>query len=154
MNRPHAAALGVAALVLVVIVVLATRTPAPQNILDLNLQGHQNLAMHIHPHLTIEINGENITIPENIGVQPGKLRVIHTHDEPGILHVESPRAYTFILQDFFTIWGKPFNQTCILDQCADENHTLTVYVNGERDDRYGNIILKDKDEIRIVYAEK
>jgi len=140
-------------LTLAAALLLTACTSQPENILDISLQGHQNLAMHIHPHLTIEIDGENITIPEDIGVKPGKLRVIHTHDEPGILHVESPRPYTFILSDFFTIWGKTFNQTCILDRCLDDEHTLTVTVNGERDDRYGDIILRDKDDIRIVYAK-
>ena len=41
---------------------------------------------HIHPHLTIKINGEEQNIPANIGSVPCHLP-LHTHDNDGVIHV-------------------------------------------------------------------
>jgi hypothetical protein len=63
------------------------------------------LAEHIHPLLTINIDGQNVPIPAGIGIGPDGNLPIHTHDSSGIIHVESTKKLPFRLQDFFTIWG-------------------------------------------------
>ena len=50
---------------------------------------------HIHPQLTIVINGQQQVIPANTGITEACMNSIHTHDATGKLHVESP-----ILKDF------------------------------------------------------
>ena len=125
-----------------------------QDMLSITLDQHRNLAMHIHPSLEIRILGEQQAILAGTGISNAGMRVIHTHDSTGKLHVEAPRPHQFYLQDFFTIWGETFNSTCIMDHCVDENHALSFFVNGVPSNLYENAALKDGDRIRIVYAQK
>ena len=124
------------------------------NILDLNLKEHKSVSLHIHPVLEIEILGEKQEIPTNIGVSSSGMRVIHTHEPGGTIHVESPYPQEFYLKDFFTVWGRNFNSTCIFEYCTDEGHKLSVFVNGLPNEEYGELILRDGDIIKIVYDVK
>lgn len=126
----------------------------PKDPLDINLKDHNNLAVHIHPYVEIEILGEKQLIPAEFGHTGDMMRVIHTHDNTGKLHVESPTPHQFYLEDFFAVWGRTFNESCIFEYCVDEEHELSVFVNGEKDERYGTIPLKDGDRIKILYQKK
>ncbi len=108
---------------------------------------------HIHPHLEIEINGQPQIIPPNIGLSPGHHEPIHTHEEEGVLHVESPVTKTFYLKEFFTIWNKKFDKDHLFNYTVDDKHELKVYVNGKEDTRFGNIILEDNQNIKIIYQK-
>jgi hypothetical protein len=109
------------------------------------------LAMHIHPHLTIVINGHEHTVPAEIGIQSSGGLPIHTHDRSGFLHVESPVARTFCLDDFFAIWGRPFNSQQILRFHADRTHRIRMVVDGRPSTAFGSLVLKDKEDITIIY---
>ena len=147
--------LGIAIFLAVAIVLFfMNRTATPQNVLDINLREHKNLALHIHPKVMIEINEQNYPLPANIGISSQGMRVIHTHEGDGTLHIESPYPHQFYLEDFFTIWGKRFTDQCIMEYCEDEKSALTVYVNGEVSELKGLTPLYDHDEIRIVYGER
>ena len=124
------------------------------NILSTNLYSHNSLALHIHPHLEIEINGQKQLIPQGVGISSNVMRVIHTHDDTGKLHVESPVPHTFQLKDFFTIWDKTFSSSCIFEYCANETHELHMTLNGQPSALFGELPLKDLDNIRIVYGPK
>ncbi len=139
-------------LLLSLLLVVSCSTPTKEEIISINLRDHKDLAMHIHPSLSIVIKGTVIPIPDGIGISPAGLRVIHTHGSDGRLHLESPYETEFLLEDFFTIWGKRFDEQCILDACVDERHTLTVKVNGQVDTRYGKIPLRNHDTIIIEYT--
>ena len=77
------------------------------------------LQVHIHAHLSLFYNGQQVAIPYGIGiVQPFRVTNgfvgvgsgiywLHTHDATGIIHVESPDARTYTLGQFFDIWGEP-----------------------------------------------
>jgi len=79
-------------------------TPAPwaaeytfpaQRLAGLALPAQSDSAYHIHAFLSIFINGRQITIPTNLGIDP-QLRLIspiHTHDSAGIVHIEASRPY-------------------------------------------------------------
>jgi hypothetical protein len=128
------------------------------------------LAMHIHPHLTIIINGQQVTIPAYIGLtypsgstNPNSTFTsatpIHTHDTSGYIHVESTQVYTFRLSDIFDIWshyaggqGHPvsdpsivFNSQDLLGHLVDATHRITMTVNGQPSTLYGNLPLNDPD---------
>jgi len=133
------------------ILLLLVACSKPIDPLQINLREHTNLALHIHPFLDIEILGEKHIIPADTGVSEKGMRVIHTHDTTGKLHVESPEPMDFYLKDFFTIWEKRFTNECIFDYCVDGNHSLKVFVNGVEDSRMGQVLLKDGDKIKIVY---
>ena len=120
---------------------------------DINVGGDKNVVLHIHPMLTITINGEDIAIPSHIGLENGIMRPLHTHDDTGEIHVESSCVRDYTLGDFFDVWGETFTSSCIMDYCTDETHTLTVYVNGVESAQYEDLTLKDKDNIQIVYEE-
>jgi len=128
--------------------------PEEENIFEVNLREHKNLALHIHPILEIEILGQKYTIPANTGISASGMRVIHTHDSTGTLHIESPYPYQFYLKDFFIIWGKNLNSSCIFEYCEDNEHELVFYANGIQSQERENIPLKDKDVIRIAYKKK
>ena len=116
------------------------------------MSSESGVIYHIHPEIEIEILGERQLIPASIGLENRGMRVIHTHTADGIIHVESPVAQEFHLKDFFSIWGKTFNSTCIFEYCVDESHTLAFTVNGQPNSEYGNLPLRDKDKMRIVYS--
>ena len=82
------------------------------------------------------------------------MRVIHTHDSTGKIHIESPYQYQFYLRDFFTVWNKNFNSNCIFEYCVDNENELLFYVNNEMNNEYENLPLNDKDMIKIIYKEK
>lgn len=125
-----------------------------EQVLQYNLREHKNLVLHIHPVVEIMIEGERHLIPANLGITQQGMRVIHTHDRTGTLHVEAPVPWQFYLEDFFTIWGKKFTKECIFEYCEDEDHELIVEVNGQQSDLYGLTPLHDKDNIKITYQEK
>lgn len=101
-----------------------------------------NPAYHVHPHLSLFVNGEQLAIPAGIG-SPGSTQLgssaaggrclygIHTHDATGILHVEPPTSSTrFNLGQAFDVWGRPLGR----DNVAGYTGTVTAYVNGQRYD--------------------
>jgi hypothetical protein len=130
-------------------------TPATNPFLFTPVPETTPLALHIHQHLTILINGQERVVPALIGFRPpvGFLP-LHTHDTSGIIHVESPVLRTFHLSDFFAIWGRPFNHHQILGRHTDKNHTITMTVNGQPTQTFGNWALHEHDDIVISYGLK
>lgn len=109
---------------------------------------------HIHPHLDIIIDGQKQIIPANVGITPGCLHPVHTHDDTGIIHVESPEKRDFTLADFFAVWDKPFNKDQILDYSVDNSHIIKEKVDGKEVRGYENTPLYDNEQIIISYEKK
>jgi hypothetical protein len=118
---------------------------------QMNIGGHSNLAMHIHPHLTVIIDGIPQLIPADTGIGPGLMRPIHTHDSSGELHVEAQCVRQFYLGEFFDVWGVPFNEDQILSKTSAQG-TITITVNGQTTDLYRDIPLNDRDRIVIEFT--
>lgn len=106
---------------------------------------------HIHPDLKIIINGQNQVIPANVGIIGNCLHPIHTHDDTGKIHVESPVKRDFTLADFFAVWNKPFSKNQVLDYKADSQHIIKETIDGKEVQDYENTILQDKQQIVISY---
>ena len=124
--------------------------------------------IHWHPKLTILINGKQVVIPANIGINIGNnidnqisgmmMSPIHTHDTTGTLHIESqnpsakPETLTigYFIND---VWGKKFDSVCIFDYCTDKG-TIKMLVNGKENKEFGNYSMKDGDEIVIEFESK
>jgi hypothetical protein len=101
------------------------------------------LAYHIHAHLQIFVNGTQKNIPYGIGIVPpysldtssgspfvsggAKFYYLHTHDETGVIHVESPTKRQYTLGNFFDVWKQPLTST----QVGPNKGALTVYVDGK-----------------------
>ena len=95
--------------------------PAPANVpahvagagLDL---GPMGMAEHYHPHLRIHIDGTEVPVPANIGVDPatGAMSAVHTHDDSGTIHVEAANTgEVFTLGQLFTEWSVKLTRTQI-----------------------------------------
>lgn len=104
------------------------------------------LQEHFHPHLTILVDGKTEPIPSQVGIVPGCVAEIHTHDTSGTIHVESPNAgKKFSLQDFFTVWGQTIERA---------GYSLEMKVGGSVSQDLGNLDLKDKQEIVLSYSKE
>ena len=109
----------------------------------------EQLVFHIHAHLAIYVNGEQKLIPYGVGIVPpyqlqtipagnpsagssfvgggSKFYWLHTHDETGVIHIESPKQETFTLGQFFDEWGQQLGP----DVVGPAHGHVTVLVNGK-----------------------
>lgn len=100
----------------------------------------EQTAYHIHAHLAIYNGGSAQPVPAGIGI-PGPQQTqngfvlggkclywLHTHDQTGIIHIESPVQRVYTLGNFFDIWGKQLSST----QVGGARGQVTVFVNGKR----------------------
>ncbi|HEX5519116.1 MAG TPA: hypothetical protein VFX18_01630 [Candidatus Nitrosocosmicus sp.] len=110
---------------------------------------------HIHAKLNIFLNGQNYTVPSQIGITNYCLYWMHTHDNSGIIHIESPVNRTFTLGHFFDIWKQKFSNNQVLNNTVDVNHPLSVFINGTKvsnGTNFRDINLHAHDVIAIVYG--
>jgi hypothetical protein len=106
--------------------------------------------------LDIFINGQPHTIPSQIGINGRCFYWLHTHDDSGIIHIESPAARDYTVGQFFDIWNKTSRSNQIFGDIANGKYTPTVYVNGNKVSagvNYKDIKLNTHDEIAIVYGK-
>lgn len=133
----------------------------------------QEVVMHIHPKVQIIVDGRQVTIPANIGINwnlwndrslerlgmpmPDMrdmpfMSPLHNHDTSGIIHVESTVIRNYTLGEFFDVWGVPFNEHCILDRCGG---SIVMFVNGVKFESgsrdFRELIFVDGQQIRIEY---
>ena len=96
---------------------------------------NEGSANHFHVHLQLLNDGNEVTVPSDIGVREnlGCLYWLHTHDSTGIIHIESPDAKKqFTLGQFFAVWGKNVSTTQAADLQVSSGNTLIVYVDGQK----------------------
>lgn len=62
---------------------------------------------HIHAHLQVFKDGEQILVPKHVGIAPGILAPVHTHLPTGVVHVETPNDMNITIGHFFTLWNVP-----------------------------------------------
>jgi hypothetical protein len=117
--------------------------PAMNSIMYTPMVVGDKVVTHLHPHVTIIINGKQQTVPSGIGILGDKgVLPIHTHDASGVLHVETLVPNTvFRLKDFFAAWGQTFTSTDILGHRTDARHRITMTVNGVPSKAFGNLVL-------------
>ena len=122
------------------------------------LGSHSSEISHTHSTLSIFIDGDEISIPQNIGIQdsvcPDGMRGIHTHDDTGRLHIETPSQIDAPVGAFFNIWGETFNSEQIFNNVANSSKEVVMLVNDVINDEFENYIMLDGDKIEIFYQEK
>jgi hypothetical protein len=111
--------------------------------------------VHIHQHLDLFDGGRRVTVPANIGIDPGRafISALHTHDDSGVLHVESPTATSYTLGQLFAVWGVRLDARCIGGLCARGDRRLRAWVDGKpvaADPT--RIILEEHQEIVLAYG--
>ena len=102
----------------------------------------EQVAFHIHAHLTVFVNGAARQVPAAIGIPGAQAENtpsgpfvasgtcfywLHTHAPDGIIHIESPVQRTYTLGDFFDIWGQPLGP----DQAGPARGPVTALYNGQ-----------------------
>lgn len=102
-------------------------------------------AYHVHAHLSLFVNGEQIAIPAGLGVvnpvyANGYVNFdltkcfyeIHTHDATGVIHLHANAGANrpLTLGQVFDVWG----QTLSRDDVAGQRGTVTVFVDQARYD--------------------
>lgn len=110
--------------------------------------GHAQVALHIHPILTITVDGEEEAIPANVGITGSCMSEMHTHDGSGTLHIETATRERFNeigFPDFFSVWGQPI---------VREGHSLQIFVDGEEIANPEDIELEDGMRIDLMYTSE
>ncbi len=88
---------------------------------------------HVHVHVSVFLNGDQLIVPEHIGIPRGPgdtdkcFYSIHTHDQSGEIHVEAAAPATFTLGQLFDIWGQPLDTTNV-NVGAIVGLPITIYV--------------------------
>jgi len=102
------------------------------------------LKQHIHPVLKITVDGTREIIPASIGLD-GCERALHMHDDSGTLHVETQDDRVYTLGDFMTVWGKTIKRS---------GYAVTMTVDDKPSTDLGTLVLKDKQQILLIYTKK
>ncbi|MEI8105531.1 MAG: hypothetical protein WCH31_06785 [Actinomycetes bacterium] len=112
-----------------------------QTISGVTCQASEKVALHIHTHLTIFVNGAARQVPYGIGIgtplqgandatgpfvtQGACFAWLHTHTADGIIHVESPVKRAYSLGQFFDVWGLTLSRL----QVGPAHGAVTVLVD-------------------------
>lgn len=118
----------------------------------------EGTALHIHQHLSVTVDGSPVVVPAEMGIDVAQQRIspIHTHDESGIIHVESPTVQTFTLGQVFDEWQQKLAPGRVGPyRDGADGQTVTVFVDGKTyagDPR--SIPLTSHEDIDIVVAKK
>ena len=96
--------------------------------------GPMGMAEHYHPQLSIIINGNEMPVPGNIGVDPatGAMSAMHTHEADGTVHIEADtKGEVFTLGQLFTQWGVKLTPTQIGGVRTEPGEKVELTSNGE-----------------------
>jgi hypothetical protein len=121
----------------------------------LNLPAGMDGAYHVHAALRVYVNGKQVPVPANIGIEPEatSLASLHTHDATGVIHIESSEKYPFTLGQFFTIWGVKFTSTQLGSYVAHGGNVLAVYANGKPVSNPAGYVMNPHDNIVVGYGK-
>ena len=136
-------------------------TQLPQRVKAMGLPGFNETTFHIHAHLEIFVDGKQVPVPANIGIDEasGFISPLHTHptaqDNPeGTIHMEADQQYDFTLGQFMNVWGVKFSSDQIGSlKAKGPNQQLQVYLNGQRVSDPVNVVMHEHDIIVIGYGK-
>ncbi|HKN99418.1 MAG TPA: hypothetical protein VJX10_20020 [Pseudonocardiaceae bacterium] len=105
---------------------------------------NEQILFHVHAHLAMYVNGKQKLLPYGVGIVPpyqlqadgnsefvaggSKFYWLHTHDETGVIHIESPVQRTFTLGNFFDIWHQPLSN----NQVGPAKGKVTAFIDGKK----------------------
>lgn len=121
-----------------------TQQATGQTVDGVSSNSTEQVLFHVHAHLAIYVNGTQKLLPYGVGIVPpyqlqqtqtgpfvaggSKYYWLHTHDETGVIHIESPAQRTFTLGNFFDIWKQPLSAT----QVGPDKGTVTAFLDGKQ----------------------
>lgn len=96
-------------------------TATPKNISGITCDKTEHLIYHNHTKLVINNENASLIVPEGIGILPNEcIFWLHTHDDSGIIHVESPFETSFSLGQFLQVWNT-FDNSSIVNDILNQN---------------------------------
>lgn len=112
--------------------------------------------IHWHAMLKVTIDGKQINVPDDTGIQRQPEMALHTHaGEPNKIHMEFSsvvREDDLRLGKFFEVWGQPLSSTRLLDKTTAAGGTLSMVVNGAPNDQFDRYVMHDGDKIALTFT--
>jgi hypothetical protein len=113
-------------------------------------------AAHFHPQIAVYVNGKQVTVPVNIGIDPAdppsEMAGLHTHDESGTIHNEAGTSSK--LGQFFAVWGVPFSSRRLGPHRATGSRKVRMWVDGKPSREFGELQLADGQQIVVAYGRR
>ena len=110
--------------------------------------------VHFHPLIKVYVNGTQMTVPANIGIDPRvdgmQMAGLHTHDTSGTIHVEGVPNAT--LGQFFAIWGVAFTARQLGPDHARAGTSVRMWVNRQPSHAFGALKLANGQQIVVSYG--
>ena len=110
-----------------------------QDVGKIKCESHEQFVYHVHAHVSILVDGAPHRVAASIGIPgaeggvPRCIYWMHTHDDSGVVHIESPTQALYTLGEFFDVWGMPLGRNGVADQ-AVPGGDLLVFVDGKQFD--------------------
>lgn len=109
---------------------------------------------HFHPHLAVYVDGRQIVVPADIGIDPDEdpmqMAGLHTHDDSGTIHDEG-MAHSRLGQ-FFAVWGVAFSSGRLGPYRAGGSNVVQMWVDGKPSRAFGALPLADGQQIVVSYG--
>jgi len=114
----------------------------------------EGTTMHEHADVEVFVHGSKEPIPQDVGISAaGEIQSIHTHDDTGLVHLESSQSREFTLGEFFGVWGVRFTPSCLGAHCNEGDNRLQVFVDGEEvTGNLQDVQLDDQTVIVVAYG--
>jgi len=131
----------------------------PTNISGITCDKVEHLVYHNHTKLIMKFQNETHNIPAEIGIIPNDcIFWLHTHDDSGIIHIESPIKTAFSLDQFLKVWDI-FDNSSFIENISKNNIAANVSTISEnssqsKSDNYKNIILENNAIITLDFTNK
>lgn len=111
-------------------------------------------SLHIHPHIAIYVDGKQVEVPTDIGIDPAQASMqmagLHTHDSNGTIHDEGMPGSR--LGQFFAVWGVPFSSRQLGAYKAQGSKAVRMWVDGKPSKAFGNLHLEDRQQIVVAFG--
>lgn len=92
------------------------------NISGITCDETEHLVFHNHTKLVIQSQNGSIPVPAYVGIVPNEcIFWLHTHDDSGIIHVESPYKTSFSLGQFLQVWNT-FDNSSIVNEILENSN--------------------------------
>lgn len=106
---------------------------------------------HIHVHLRVVVDDNEVIVPASLGIEAAQgLAPLHTHDNTGVIHVESDQYEPYTLGQVFTEWGVPIGVDHIGGLRFGPDRRLRLFVNGtEVSGDPARVLLRPADDIEV-----
>jgi hypothetical protein len=126
-----------------------------QRLSALEFPQQSDIGYHVHAVLFIYVDGKQVQVPANIGIDPqGRfIAALHTHDTSGVVHMEATKPYPFTLGEFINIWGVSFSDSNLGAYKAGDGKVLQLWVNGKQVSDPVNYKMKSHDVMILGYGK-